>query len=333
MNNQLSNDRLVFYSKLRRDPLVKELNAENTIRSVRNLIMSYFNLVNMAILSYKNVVLDELGDEDNLIEIAKSMGIADIDEERLIEEKEETYSKAIKIIEISCQPYKINSEDINSIAYHAGIDLVKRNGRSRRAKRKHPLEDRIREIESDYRAMLKTCTFRRDYFDDDSNYYLKLLSHPNLTESSTIKSVKAIIKNSLGYLNRSYALLRLADSEEVLIAYRETEYLRSNNLLDEEDNDVSLIDFENSGILTEDKIKKGSSLLRKQAKINELRFKQLYSFIWNGSKQEDPERLVEETYQKTFESYKDSKWFELSPEDVISFIEKTLSKYATLQIS
>lgn len=272
METTFNIDKLEFFIKLRKDNAIQGSIIEEEIRNVTEKIISYTrqaNSLNSSILRY--------------IMKKPIRNIIDFDYNEM--------QKEVRIImEQKYALFNIDFKDIEDISCCVGKWQDKRSWIQRKLKPKTSLDEKIKEYSNYYEQSKIQSFLDIKYVDKDAiDYFSNSLNFFSPIEK-LLEYQKKLMGKCKNYLEREIELLRLSDLGELII--RE----KTNDLFWLTDNW-----YENE--LSGREVKKLSGVFKKQAKINEFRFKTLY-FQWEKLRGNiDAEKYIETLHQGVINDY------------------------------
>lgn len=290
--NETFNARLLFFTQLRRDPLVRDLGTEATIRELVDTIVEYKDLANRVAYLLRR---QQKSVAENLNNAHLSLKESHNPEtEHLFEE----FAKdPDSFLDQRATPIELNFSDVQAIAYTVGTYQDRRSLLQRLFRTENPLDSRVKEHLQLYKDYLQTGKLNPRYFDEDVIPHIIAATNPLTHILSRARSLNKMFEKSVDYLNRQGALLRLAKSGELILAFYAQE---DRNLLEKGFRDYDMGPFltANDKRLTSRQIKKVAGYLQRQATIDGLLFKTLYlaSLIIKGYP--DPKVETERTHQE-----------------------------------
>lgn len=300
MELTFENKKLLFYTGLRTDELVKSLGAERAVRDLVEIMTDYMDIANQV-----NYLFDQQkkksvgGDLDNL-----GTSLEKVDDPEI----KASFERIIKMFEaISNQrpkPMVLDFSDVQAIAYAVGTYQDGRSWLERTFTNENPLDPRVREHSQYYEGFQQTGTLKCWYFDEDVVPHIQIAANPDMQMDLRAKSLDEMFRKCCDYVNRQGTLLQLADKRDSINSHYADESL--NHLKRGfRDHDWSWLTANwKDEELTTQQTKEVAGYFQRQAEIDGLLFKTLHLACLRLRGDSDPVGTTEKLHQEFMDSYK-----------------------------
>lgn len=270
-------EKLNFYHRIGNDGTVQDFKAEEKIKNLTEKILRYTDHAELAInyiYNPKYAHYNKNAEKPQYVhycfmEFDRAYYSDRLDDVRYIS-IDGRLNEAIK-------PQPIEFQDIEEIAYQGGIYKDSRNIAFRLLQSEHPLEPRLKKYLEGY-ELLKKWELSEDHLGKDITSFLRTHINVELSTELSMDSLDLILNKCCNYLNRNIKLLNLADLKETIFDYY---FCNTENY---------------TGEFTKKEIKWTAQAFEKQAEINGISFKTIFSTLLRSANRYKAGRRTEEIY-------------------------------------
>ncbi|VVB77826.1 Uncharacterised protein [uncultured archaeon] len=309
METTFDNAKILFYSGLRKDDLVKSLGTETEVRNLVETMIDYVDHANHA-----NYELSRQKKKNVVEPLNNIKGILEKIDDPKIKVTLENVSKGFEaIFNKKSKPMVLDFYDAESIAYAVGTYQDKRSLFKRAFTTENPLDVVVREHEDHYIHFKQTGDLKLKYFDKDIIPHIEVAANIAIQMDMRAKSLDEMFKKCCKYLNREGTLLKLSDTRNSIHSYYTDKAWNQLKRGFKGDWSWLVANWEEPK-LSKKQTSEIAGYFKRQAEIDGLLFKTLHFACLKLRGDPGPEETTENLYQGFMDSYEKEGYIDASYE-------------------